>query len=189
MLKKDIRKEYLQKRRALTDKEWKEDSVRMTEHFSTIKLPAIQYVLSYYPLSDHREFEIDSCITALTGKFPNSTIAWPRIESHGQTMEAYEADEKGVYAKNKYNILEPVNGKWISPDLFDIAFIPLVAFDKKGFRIGYGKGFYDRYLGRCRPGLLKIGFSFFDPVEQIKDIDVFDVPLDLCITPSCIYEF
>jgi 5-formyltetrahydrofolate cyclo-ligase len=70
-----------------------------------------------------------------------------------------------------------------------MAFVPLVAFDRKGFRIGYGKGYYDRYLKRCRPSIPMIGFSFFDPVERIRDINEFDVPLSLCITPSGIYEF
>ena len=70
-----------------------------------------------------------------------------------------------------------------------MVFVPMVAFDMKGYRVGYGKGFYDRYLPRCRPDVIKIGFSFFDPVDNIKDIADFDVPLNFCITPSRIYEF
>jgi 5-formyltetrahydrofolate cyclo-ligase len=61
--------------------------------------------------------------------------------------------------------------------------------DTKGYRVGYGKGFYDRYLAHCRKDVVKIGFSYFDPVEKITDTDQFDVPLTYCITPQHIYEF
>jgi 5-formyltetrahydrofolate cyclo-ligase len=67
--------------------------------------------------------------------------------------------------------------------------VPLVIVDSGGNRIGYGKGFYDRYLSSCRTETVKIGFSFFEPVGLIKDINQFDVPLNLCITPLRIYEF
>ena len=67
--------------------------------------------------------------------------------------------------------------------------VPLVIVDGYGNRIGYGKGFYDRYLSSCRAEAVKIGFSYFEPVGRIKDISQFDVPLNLCITPLRIYEF
>jgi 5-formyltetrahydrofolate cyclo-ligase len=65
----------------------------------------------------------------------------------------------------------------------------MLAFDKQGYRVGYGKGFYDRYLKRCQPDVMKVGFSFFPPVDQIEDINANDVPLSYCITPHQIYAF
>jgi len=61
--------------------------------------------------------------------------------------------------------------------------------DEKGYRVGYGKGFYDRFLQHCRPDCLKVGLSYFPPVAEISDKDEFDVPLDLCITPATTYVF
>jgi len=62
-------------------------------------------------------------------------------------------------------------------------------FHKNGFRIGYGKGFYDRYLSQCRSECLKIGFSYFEPLDTIDDANEFDVPLNLCVTPTTVYVF
>ena len=65
----------------------------------------------------------------------------------------------------------------------------MLAFDTRGNRVGYGKGFYDRYLPACRPDCIKLGFSYFDPVDSVDDAHEFDVPLDLCITPNRTYVF
>jgi 5-formyltetrahydrofolate cyclo-ligase len=67
--------------------------------------------------------------------------------------------------------------------------IPLLAFDRKGHRVGYGKGYYDRFLRTCRKDVVKIGFSYFDPVEKIEDASRYDVRLNYCITPNDIYRF
>ena len=104
-------------------------------------------------------------------------------------MDAYLIEENKLFIKNKFNILEPLDGEIIQPQLLDIIFVPLIAFDNKGYRVGYGKGFYDRYLPGCRKDAVKMGFSFFDAVDKIDDINEFDVPLNLCITPTYIYEF
>jgi 5-formyltetrahydrofolate cyclo-ligase len=67
--------------------------------------------------------------------------------------------------------------------------VPLIAFDKKGFRVGYGKGFYDRFITRCHPGVITVGLSFFEPVDAIDDLTEFDVPMKYCVTPNNLYTF
>jgi 5-formyltetrahydrofolate cyclo-ligase len=104
-------------------------------------------------------------------------------------MEAGLVEREGLFIKNRFNILEPISGAIIQPGQLDVIFVPLVAFDTRGYRVGYGKGYYDKYLSRCRPDTVKVGFSYFDAVEYIEDIDDFDVPLNFCITPQRIYEF
>jgi len=68
--------------------------------------------------------------------------------------------------------------------MIDAVLIPLLAFDNQGFRVGYGGGFYDRFLPACRPEALKVGLSFFDPVDVIEDKDQYDIPMDYCVTPT-----
>ena len=61
--------------------------------------------------------------------------------------------------------------------------------DEKGNRIGYGKGFYDTFLARCRPDTIKIGLSFFKPETRIDGVFKGDIPLNYCVTPEKVYTF
>ena len=104
-------------------------------------------------------------------------------------MTAVAIHEDTVYQTNQWGITEPKEGRVLEPQQIDLVFVPLLVCDKDGYRVGYGKGFYDRYLPNCREDIVKIGFSYFEPIEKITDTDQFDVPLTYCITPQHIYEF
>ena len=60
--------------------------------------------------------------------------------------------------KNKYNIPEPVDGIEVPTAKIDVVFVPLLAFDKQGHRVGYGKGFYDIFLSECKPDVVSYNF-------------------------------
>ena len=104
-------------------------------------------------------------------------------------MTNYLLTDSTVIKKNSWNIPEPVDGIDIDSQKIDVVFVPLLAFDKRGHRIGYGKGFYDKFLSECRPETLKIGLSFFEAEEIINDISDSDVVLDYCVTPHQHYIF
>ena len=104
-------------------------------------------------------------------------------------MQAIATDIDTPFEKRNGNIHEPDEGAPVPVIEIEMVFVPLVAFDQKGYRVGYGKGFYDKYLARCADDCLKTGFSYFDPVNSIDDRHEFDVPLDLCITPQNVYVF
>jgi 5-formyltetrahydrofolate cyclo-ligase len=91
--------------------------------------------------------------------------------------------------KNEYNIPEPVNGLPVPTEMIDVVFVPLLAYDKLGNRVGYGKGFYDKFLNQCKPDVLKIGLSFFEPEELIEDVFENDVKLDFCVTSEKVICF
>jgi len=74
-------------------------------------------------------------------------------------------------------------------ELIDIALVPLLCFDLIGHRVGYGGGYYDKFLAACRPDCKKVGLSVFDPVESISDIEPHDVRLDFAITPDRLWKF
>ncbi|WP_238785514.1 5-formyltetrahydrofolate cyclo-ligase [Blattabacterium cuenoti] len=91
--------------------------------------------------------------------------------------------------KNKYGIIEPIN-KIIIPNYFiEVIFIPLIIFDLKGYRIGYGKGFYDKFITLCSNNILKIGLSMFSPINNIQSVHKNDLILDIVITPNKIFFF
>lgn len=104
-------------------------------------------------------------------------------------MEHFLMREGIVLEENAWGIVEPVEGERIAESALDLVLIPLLVADGKGNRVGYGKGFYDRFLVQCRPDCVKIGISYFDPIEKIDDVDAFDIPLDMLVTPKKIYRF
>jgi 5-formyltetrahydrofolate cyclo-ligase len=104
-------------------------------------------------------------------------------------MEAIPVTKNTTFTKNRFNIFEPDGNEVIDPQLIDAVFVPLLAFDSRGYRVGYGKGYYDRYLAGCAQDVVKLGFSYFEAIDMIEDINEFDVPLNYCITPMRVYEF
>jgi 5-formyltetrahydrofolate cyclo-ligase len=98
-------------------------------------------------------------------------------------------DENTILTENNYGIWEPVNGEVIENKKIDMVICPLLSFDKRGYRVGYGKGFYDRFLNKCREDVVKIGLSYFEPEETIDDINEMDVSLNFAISPSRLWKF
>ncbi len=89
----------------------------------------------------------------------------------------------------KNNIIEPSKPVWQEDHDIDLVITPLLAFDIKGYRVGYGKGFYDRFFAPLRNDVKRVGISLFSPCEEIENINEYDIPLTHCITPKKIYTF
>ena len=104
-------------------------------------------------------------------------------------MTHFLLTDSTLIKKNDYNIPEPIAGIEISNDKIEVVFVPLLAFDSLGNRVGYGKGFYDRFLTNCKPETVKIGLSFFGPEDEISDVFESDIRLDYCVTPNKSYAF
>lgn len=189
MIKNTVRKEFLERRLNIPEEALQQQTASIALNFSKVILPTVRYLLSYNALISRREFDVSVCENVLREQNPIMRVAWPKIHVDMLDMEAGLVEKEGLFIKNKFNILEPISGDIVPPDQHDVIFVPLIAFDVRGYRVGYGKGYYDRYLTRCREDAIKIGFSFFEAVEYIEDINEFDVPLNFCITPRRIYEF
>jgi 5-formyltetrahydrofolate cyclo-ligase len=189
MTKKVLRKIYKEKRRAVSFTE----SVRLDDllliKFQQWPLPNIQTLLSYVPLNEKGEVNTMLMTGYLNFRIPGLQVAYPVIDHTDHIFKPVIVDEQTEFQPNMFGIDEPVNGMDISAEEIDLVFVPLLAFDNRGYRVGYGKGFYDRFLETCREDVLKIGFSYFEAEDAINDINQFDVPLNVCITPNKIYEF
>ena len=96
--------------------------------------------------------------------------------------------ENTALKTSEYGIPEPVSGIEVPAEIIDVVFVPLLAYDKKGNRIGYGKGFYDKFLNKCKSTSVFIGLSFFDAESEIPYENT-DIPLDYCVTPTNIIDF
>lgn len=144
----------------------------------------------FMPIRKHNEIDTFSILTYFKLHHPELKIVVPRTNFKTFEISNILYDhEYTILGRNKYDIPEPIHGKVIAPGEIDAVFIPLLAFDLKGNRVGYGKGFYDRFLSLCSTEVKKIGLSFFDPIAKISDVNEFDIPLDICITPGKTWRF
>lgn len=149
----------------------------------------VQVLMNYFPMLDRAEIDTHLFSRFMMHLLPELHVAYPVIDFASGTMRPFLVDDETEIQDNVYSIAEPVNGSPIDEEAVDVVFVPLLAFDKAGYRVGYGKGFYDRFLEQCRADVLTIGFSYFEAVDKIDDANQFDVPLNYCITPHKLYEF
>ena len=189
MDKKQIRNIYREKRFTLSPSEKLKWDDLMLIRFQQLDLPFMDHVLSFYPIEENNEVNTFLFTEYLHFRNPGLSISYPRTNLEEGTMNAIHCKADSIFEANAYQIPEPVGDEVVSPEFFDLVIIPMLAFDTRGNRVGYGKGFYDRYLPACRPDCIKLGFSYFDPVDSVDDAHEFDVPLDLCITPNRTYVF
>lgn len=187
MTKSELRKKYKNLRKDLSLSQLDDYSLAIANQL--LKLPVWDY--SFYhvflAIEEHKEVNTDYILNILSGKDKNILISKSDFES-GSMMHFLLTDNT-VIKKNSYNIPEPVDGIEILDDKVEVVFVPLLAFDNIGNRVGYGKGFYDRFLAKCKADTVKIGLSFFEVDAEITDVLESDVQLDYCITPKQIYTF
>lgn len=189
MLKNEIRTNYREKRKALTATDRNKLDDLLLINFQTINLPFISSLLSFWPIERNHEPNVHLITDWLAFKFPGLLIAYPKTEFGSNSMKAVIPAEEPGFAEVQFGLYEPVGGEELEPASLEMVLVPMLAVDESGYRVGYGKGFYDRFLANCDPGCIKAGFSYFEPVPAIVDTDEFDVPLDFCITPQTVYVF
>ena len=190
MIKQELRKIYKQKRLALSATEkLKLDDLLLIQLQRLAFDNNIRVIMSFWPLEDYGEMNTHLYTRYLELAIPGLIVTFPVIDTSNDEMRAVVLSDDTKFVKNKYGIPEPEAGEEIPRDEIDVVFVPLLAFDKNGYRVGYGKGYYDRFLQGCRQDVITIGFSYFEAVDKIDDTHQFDIPLKYCITPFKIYDF
>jgi 5-formyltetrahydrofolate cyclo-ligase len=187
MKKADIRQIYRAKRAAIDPDTVAFNNQCILKHFTSLRWPAIDYLHRYLPVINQHEIPNHELVNFLESLNPSLIQIVPYMSGDDMLSTIYH--KKSELKKNKWGIDEPVNKIPVDNTLIDGVIVPLLAFDLSGNRVGYGKGCYDRFLSSCRPEVLKVGLSYFAPLQRITDTDEFDIPLNLCITPEKIYEF
>jgi 5-formyltetrahydrofolate cyclo-ligase len=192
MTKFEIRKEYLQKRKLLTQGEAANanELLRLNLQNFLIENP-FGTLHTFLPQQSANEVDTWKIISILQHSFPFMQVAVPYIVPGTKEMQHYLLKPDTPLTLNRWRIPEPdpAQAEHVDPYALDVILVPLLAFDSKGFRVGYGGGYYDRFLVQCRPDALKIGLSFFPAIDKIADLDPYDVPMNVCITPYNIYKF
>ncbi len=181
MNKSEIRKKILKKRK---ENYFKNLSINKNKFFKFLKNIKLnnKIIGGYYPYN----YEIDILEILKLLEKKNYKISLPKIKKKNQ-MNFFEWSFDDPLSINKYGIPEPISKKIIYPD---ILIIPLVAFDNELNRLGYGGGYYDRYLAKSfkKKRIIKIGIAYsFQKLNKIP-INKYDIRLDYIITEEKFYK-
>jgi 5-formyltetrahydrofolate cyclo-ligase len=188
MTKQELRSKYLELRRTLSPKQLENISESVCHRvFSNFQLEKKRISL-FLPIE--RTKEINTYKIWEKAISFDAEVAVPKINHNTNELKHVLFESKDQLEITKFGIPEPKKGRVIAAEHFDYVFVPLLAIDSSGYRVGYGKGYYDRFLKRCSPRCKFIGLNHFDDVnESISDLHAMDIKLDACITPNQIIRF
>jgi 5-formyltetrahydrofolate cyclo-ligase len=190
MTKEELRKLYIKKRSSLSDAEYHELNDELCRiFFKSVDLSGIKILHSFLPIERQKEPNTRQIILQIMESRPDLQIAIPRVNDATQTLENILLESTTVLKSSGWGIPEPESGVVIDPDKIGMVLVPMLIFDRRGHRVGYGKGFYDKFLFTTSHNCKRVGICLFDPVERIDNIEGFDERLDQCITPSGSYIF
>ncbi|MGB1232421.1 MAG: 5-formyltetrahydrofolate cyclo-ligase [Winogradskyella sp.] len=187
MNKSKLRLLYKKKRAQLSLENVEELSLQIANQLLKLDIWNTSFYHVFLTIEEQKEINTDYILNVLAGKDKNIILSKSNFENYSMTHFLLTDNTK--IKKNAYNIPEPIDGIEVETSKLDVVFIPLLAFDNTGNRIGYGKGFYDRFLAKCKPKTIKIGLSFFEAEHQTFKVSKDDIKLDYCVTPNKIFQF
>ena len=183
--KKILRQIFKEERSRLSKEQTKEYSESIFNNLKILDIWSKKFYHIYISSKTKREVETKDIIKLLLNK--NKIVAVPKIFQ--RNLKHIEIDQNTKYSINQFGIREPIRTKHIDPSILEVIIVPLLIFDLHGNRVGYGGGYYDRFLTNLDLNVLKVGLSLFDPIDKISDIKDYDMPLDLIVTPKKTYGF
>lgn len=186
MNKSELRKKYKLKRSLLSKEEVENNSIAIANQVLKLDIWKYETYHIFLAIEDLNEVNTEYLLHLLQGKDKNIVISKSNFSDC--TMKHYLLTDNTLIKKNKWGIPEPENGIAIDPSAIDVVFVPLLAFDSNGNRVGYGKGFYDKFLTSVEPKKI-IGISFFPPEKAIFDVSNLDKAMDICVLPDKTIHF
>jgi 5-formyltetrahydrofolate cyclo-ligase len=182
MKKAELRLEYKQKRQDLSFDEIDKLQHNIYKQIYSLDLANIRTIHIFLSLKRFKEIDTKPIIDFFRKN--NKKIVVSKTDFKNNNLTHFYLEKETEIRLSKFGVPEPVNAKQVSEQELDLVFVPLLISDEKGFRVGYGKGFYDRFLANCKPNCKKIGLNFFKPISLIDDINEYDIPLDSVIYPE-----
>lgn len=187
MNKQQLRQKYKLKRQQLAKRAPEDLSLAIANKCLELPIWDKRFYHVFLTIEKLHEINTDYLINILNGKDKHILISKTDFKTLG--MNTFLLSDNTLIKANKFGIPEPVDGIPIPNSQIEVVFIPLLAFDLQGNRVGYGKGFYDKFLSECPPETIKIGLSFFEAEAEIKNLNKHDIRLNYCVTPEKIYKF
>lgn len=187
MIKEALRRDASARRLAMPEGDYVQRCRSISElFFAAIDLSFAKVVHTYLPMVGRREVDVWPILDRIRREFPHIRLAVPRVR--GEQLENFFFEGLHQLKKSPLGIPEPQDGVPVPPEKIDLVVVPMLLADRRGNRLGYGKGFYDRFLAGLRPDCLKTGISLFDPVDELP-AEAHDIRLDRLITPRDVLSF
>ncbi|MEO8647827.1 MAG: 5-formyltetrahydrofolate cyclo-ligase [Acidobacteriota bacterium] len=185
MKKSELRQRFLLRQRSISPQERVDKSEAISDHFfETLDLRAVSFLHLFLPISKFNEIDTGPIIRRVWSEYPHIQIIVPRVDLEANEIRSLKYGPDTELEKSTWDIDEPIHNEFVDAVDIDIVLVPGLCFDLSGHRVGYGKGFYDRFLKTCRADCAKVGLSYFEPIALIHDSHDGDVQLDLVITPN-----
>ena len=190
MKKVRLREKYLARRQAMDAGRYHQQSqqiqARFFQHFNLAHYP---YIHTYLACAERREVDTWGIVHVILSQYPQVVLAVPKLLGGPGQMESCPIDQATTFQSHAWGMQEPTGGRRVPAADFLLVILPVIAFDKHGYRVGYGQGYYDRFLQQCRPDVTKVGLCFAGPVSTVTDLHMHDVPMDYCVTPSQVFRW
>lgn len=187
MDKSKFRKKYNSKRNELSVDEIESKSLSIANQCLKLDIWNFDIYHIFMPIKSKTEVDTEYLLHILQGKDKNIVV--PKSDFDTFKMNNILLTDNTTFEINPYGIPEPVNGISLDSSQIQVVFVPLLAFDQLGNRIGYGKGFYDRFFKACNTKTIKVGLSFFKAESDNLPHNSCDIALDYCVTPGKVYAF
>lgn len=189
MNKQVLREVYLEKRKTLTQEEYQRRSNSVTN--AAVALPknsSLKYIHLFLPIGKQREVDTWPILQYLINSQRHSPVV-STTNFKTKEMTHFLVDQSTEFKLDPYGIPSPINGKEISISEIDLVFCPLISFDRTGNRIGYGGGYYDRFLKDCRKDAKRVGLAITPPLDLIPYAEPHDLRLHTCLNHQSRFEF
>ena len=107
-------------------------------------------------------------------------IVAPAVERFNHNLTFHRLSRTDELRWRSHGLLEPPRTRPVAHELIDLVLVPGVGFDERGYRLGFGKGYYDRFLGSCRA--FRIGLAFEAQLTAVLPTGAWDIPVDCIVT-------
>ena len=193
-VKNALRRTALARRQALSPAEIAHRSQLLCEQlFQHFPVAEWRWLHLFLPLARRNEPDTWPIIRRIWAEGLAMRLAVPVVQPDGVSLKHYELTPSTPLHATRWGIPEPLATAEteVPSAAFDAVLVPLLAVDEAGQRVGYGGGFYDRFLAQCRPDTQFIGLNVLDeaPLARIEDVLPTDVPLTTCLTPGGLWRF
>jgi len=188
MLKNELRIKYTSWRSLLSAEEVQQKSRAIADKFIQSEIwKGVSVLHLFMSIAEKQEVNTEYIRNYFFQYHPEIQLCTSVVDSSTNELIHTRIFPNTEYRLSKWNIPEPILIQPVEESKVDLILIPLLAFDANGTRVGYGKGYYDRFLTKCRADALRVGLNLFDMEEEEIKNDPWDIPLTHGISPGIIY--